>query len=325
MEYYNYSAELPFSKKSLNFREINTKEQLVLAKANLSFPNNKNNSFEFNNFVIKTIKNCLEKPEEIDDINIIDYVLFLTKLRILSIGGTIELVSESENKEVKSIKTTIDLNIFLRNLYEACNEAFVEDVITENDIEVKLGWPTLNSISIFQYYITNNKSQYETFSETFQEFVEYVKVKDKKIIFKHFTSEQKSQFLERLSVSLIKKIQETIIESLKFLNQYDLWEISTFKQHTFNFYSLNFIDFIRLFFSYDVKSLYKEIYYFISSNIQPDYIMSISSAERKIYYSIIEEQKRLQNKETGYDFDQINSKASTDLEDLALEFGDTPP
>ena len=87
MQYYNYSAELPFSKKTLKFREITTEEQLILAKANLSFPNDKTNYFDFNNFVIETLSNCIENKNDFKKLNIIDFVLFLTKIRIISIGN----------------------------------------------------------------------------------------------------------------------------------------------------------------------------------------------------------------------------------------------
>jgi len=109
VEYYNYNIELPFSKKVVAFREINTNEQMALAKANLSFNNSKDNYFPFNNFVLTTVKNILENKNDFDKINIVDYMLFLTKLRIVSIGNIITLTTESKNKEFKSTKTTIDI------------------------------------------------------------------------------------------------------------------------------------------------------------------------------------------------------------------------
>ena len=34
---YNYTVDLPFSKNQINFRELNTQEQILLAKANLNY------------------------------------------------------------------------------------------------------------------------------------------------------------------------------------------------------------------------------------------------------------------------------------------------
>lgn len=325
MQYYNYSTDLPFSGKVINFREINTGEQIALAKANLSFPNNRNNYYDFNNFILKVFKNCIESPKEIDNLNIIDYVLFVTKLRIVSIGHIIELVSEVENQETKTVKTTIDLNVFLRNLYNAANDSLVENEIFENDIMIKLNWPTVSSIKLFQSQLNQEKSEFKLFSNTFQEFIEYIKIGDKKIFFESFNTEEKIKITEKLTASLLKKTQKTILEALNFLSKQDLFGLTSFKEHTFNFYTLNFIDYIRLFFSYDIKSLYKEIYYFSEANLLPDYIMNISQSERKIYSAIIEEQKRKKNNDVSYDFDKIGSKPLTEVEKLAVEFGESPP
>jgi hypothetical protein len=321
VEYYNYSTDLPFSKKILRFRELSSKDQIMLAKANLSLDNSKENYYEFNRFVIKIVKNCLEKPEDFDNINIIDYILFVTKLRIVSVGSIINLVSESKNKEFKSVKTQLDLNIFLKNLYNVCIEAMIDDIVKENNIEIKINWPSIGSIKFFQDLLLSNKSEYQLFAESFQEFIEYVKINDTLIPFINFTTEQKITITDKISISLLKQVKEKIIEALKFIMAYDLWEISAFKNYNFNFYTLNYTDSIRLFFSNDIKSLFQEIYYMAKEGLTPEYLLKLSPLERKIHFNIIEEIKRSQNNETSYDFEKIN-KTSSELEDLALEFGD---
>jgi hypothetical protein len=319
VQYYNYSAELPFSKKTLKFREITTEEQLILAKANLSFPNDKTNYFDFNNFVIETLSNCIENKNDFKKLNIIDFVLFLTKIRIVSIGNVIELATNSNNKKVK---TQINLNLFLKNLYNASIESLDNNIIIENNVEVKLGWPDLNSIKIFQELINQEKNQYKIFVDSFHEFIEYIKIKDKKILFLSFDQSQKLKIIEKLSVSLIKKVQEKILESLRILMTYDLWNVSTFKDHTFNFYNLNFIDFIRLFFSYDIRSVYQEICYMSAKGLDANYILKLSPLERKIHFSVIQEQNQVEGERNN---NQINLNSSKALQDLALEFGDEAP
>jgi len=321
VEYYNYSTDLPFSKKILRFRELNSKDQIMLAKANLSLENSKENYYEFNRFVIKIIKNCLEKPEDFDNINLIDYILFVTKLRIVSVGSIINLISESTNKEFKSVKTQLDLNIFLKNLYNVSIEAMVDDVVQENNIEIKINWPTIGSIKFFQDILLSNRNEYQLFSDSFQEFIEHVKINDTLIPFLNFTTEQKITITDKLSISLLKKVKEKILEALKFIMAYDLWEISTFKNYNFNFYTLNYTDSIRLFFSNDIKGLFQEIYYMAKEGLTPEYLLKLSPLERRIHFNIIEESKRSQNNETSYDFEKIN-KTSSELEDLALEFVD---
>lgn len=322
MQYYNYNAELPFSKKTLKFRELYTEEQIALAKANLSFPISKQNHFDFNNFVLDIIYNCIENKDDIKNLNIIDYVLFLTKLRIISVGNSIELTSQSKNQK---IKTKINLNDFLKNLYSASIEALVEDIIIENNVEIKISWPKIDSIKMFQNLLNQEKNQYQIFVDSFQEFIEYIKIDDKKILLSNYNQSQKIKIIEKLSVSIIKKLQEKILESLRFLMNADLWNVSTFKEHTFNFYSLNFIDFIRLFFSYDIKYIFQEICYMSAKGLSSEYILKLSPIERKIHFSIIQEQNKVDESATENNQNQINLNSSKALQDLALEFGDVAP
>jgi hypothetical protein len=116
----------------------------------------------------------------------------------------------------------------------------------------------------------------------------------------------------------LKKVKEKILEALKFMMAYDLWEISTFKNYNLNFYTLNYTDFIRLFFSNDIKSLFQEIYYMAKEGLSPDYLLKLSPLERRIHFNIIEETKRSQNNETSYDFEKINICTHYQLEDGSL-------
>lgn len=325
MEYYNYITELPFSKKTLKYRELSTKEQLALGKTNLAIPNNKNNHYDFNNFVISVLKNCLENPNDLDDINIIDYVLFITKIRIISIGNVIELISENDDSDVKTVKTTIDLNLFLKNLYITSFKALEENTINYNNIEIKFAWPNINCIKFFQDLYITYDNHYKLFINSYQEFIEYIKIDDNKIVLKNFKNDEKLKILENLSVSIIRKIQEKVLKMISDLNEENIWGLNNFKNYKFNFYNLSFVDFIRLFFSYDIKSLYKELYFMSINGLSPNYVMNISPAERKIYMAIIEEKKKAESDRSSFDFDKINANSSKEVQDLALEFGDTPP
>jgi hypothetical protein len=80
-----------------------------------------------------------------------------------------------------------------------------------------------------------------------------------------------------------------------------------------------------MFFSNDIRSLYQEIYILSSFNLPPSYILNISPSERKIYFSIIEEQQKRNQEKGNGGVGDITPKSNQNLEDLALEFGDTPP
>ena len=192
------------------------------------------------------------------------------------------------------------------------------NTIVENNISIKLNWPTIKTINLFSDYIIADKNIYESINDSIQEFIEYVKINDKKIQFNVFNSKQKNDLLDSLPMHLKLQTQNKIFEALKDLITTEIFDVSIFKDQRFNIYNLNFIEHIRMIFSYDVKSIYSEIYFLANCNLNPEYILSISPSERRIYMSIIQEQR---SKRDGNQPDQ-NSEA---LKDLALEFGEELP
>lgn len=324
MIFYNHSVDLPFTKKKLVFREINTEEQLFLAKANFSHSNDKESLYDYFLFVKKIIENCLENKNILNEINVIEYILFLVKLRILSIGLNIDLLLKQKNKT----KIQLNLKNYLLNLYKASEflEKEENNLIQDKNIEIKLNWPFLNSLEFFSKMILENKNEYEMFTESIQEYIEYIKIKNKKISLNNFNTEEKIKLTNNLNLKIKNKIQEKIIEALKILVTSEVFDVSTFKTQKFNFYNLSFIEHLKLFFSSDVKTLYQEIYILSSCHLNPEYIMKISPSERKVYFSIIQEQRKSQEKSSGkVDFLPTGNNISSDLEKLAAEFGDLPP
>ena len=90
-------------------------------------------------------------------------------------------------------------------------------------------------------------------------------------------------------------------------------------------YNLNFLEHIKMIFSNDLKSLFREVYYLASSNLHPDYVMKISDSERKIYLTIIQEEVKRQedaSKGKNESIPQDEVGYSQSVKDLALEFGE---
>ena len=320
---YNYTVDLPFSKNQINFRELNTQEQILLAKANLNYNSDLESLYSYHNYVKKVILECLEDKKTFDKINILEYVLLILKIRIISIGNKIEFLLK--NKKEKT-KVEIDLKSYLLNLYKI-GEFFEDDknsIIFEKNIEVKLGWPSLKSIDLFYELNSKNKKNYELILDSYHEYIQHIKIKNKKIIFNTFDLNEKIKLSDKISLNLKNKIQEKISEALTFLFENKLFEIKMFENQKFNFYNLNFIEHLKMFFSYDIRSLYQEIYILSSFNLPPSYILNISPSERKIYFSIVEEQQK-RNQQKDNNNSNINPKTNQNLDDLAIEFGDTPP
>lgn len=326
MQYYNYSVDLPYTNTKISYRELNTQEQLLLAKANISFSGDINSLFDYNEFAFELILNCIKNKEDFNKINIIEYVMFLIKLRIMSIGSTIDFLLKTETESKVKTKIQIDLKKYLVNLYEATKYFENDYIIINKNLEIKLNWPNVKSIKTFNNFKLSNKNEYEIINDSFCEYIEYIKMGNNKIMFMDLNHDSKIELLYKLPLSLKDKIQNKILESIKILSEYKLFGVSFFDNYNFNFYNLSFIEHIKMFFSYDLKSLYQEIYFLSSYKLPPEYILSISHAERRIYNSIIEEQQKKQEKQQSPDAPvEDGSGYSESVKKLALEFGDQLP
>jgi hypothetical protein len=323
MEYYNYSVDLPYTKTKIYYREVNTQEQLLLAKANVSIPNNKESLYDYSQFAFEVILNCVKNKEDFYKINIVEYVLFLVKLRIISIGATMDFLLKTEDNSKTKTKIQIDLRKYLINLYNASNYFENDSVIIENNLEIKLNWPNIKSIVTFNNICLNNQSQYEMLNDSLCEYIEYIKIGKDKLIFNAMNQKEKVKLFEKIPLKLKDKLQQKIIEASKILSEYNLFQVSFFDDYRFNFYNLSFIEHIKMFFSYDLKSLYQEIYFLSNYKLSPSYILSISQSERKIYMSIIEDQNKKDQKSSS---DSGDGESYSDaVKKLALEFGDEIP
>jgi len=322
--YYNYSVDLPYTKTKIKFRELNTEEQLALAKANMSFAPDKNSLFEYSEYALNVILNCVENKDIFKNINIIEYVLFLTKLRTVSVGSKIDFILKTEEESKVKTKIQIDLKKYLINLYK--NSNFFEDennsFLSEQNIEVKLNWPVLNSISTFNTTDISTKNQYYFFNDSLCEFIEYIKIDNNKILHNVLSKQQKIKLFDKIPLKLKDKIQDKIVNSCKVLFESNLFDVSVFDDYKFNFYNLSFIEHVKLLFSYDIRSIFQDIYFLASYNISPQYVMGISHMERKIYMTIIEDanKKRDKSESDGLENPNNGSGFSDAVKKLALEF-----
>ena len=164
MQYYNHNLDLPYSKLNIKFRELTTNEQLVLSKTNLILEYNTSGFYEYFNFLNDVIKNCVKDYNDILKLDIIEFVLLITKIRSISIGNTIEFFLENkDDSDIKKQKITLNLNYFIKKLYEISNNFFEDDnnKIIDKNITVTLKYPSIKNIEIF-----SNTKTYDNFNES---------------------------------------------------------------------------------------------------------------------------------------------------------------
>jgi hypothetical protein len=193
MEYYLYSVDLPFSRKTISYREINSREQLVLSKIDTMYDfNNTENVFEYCKNFRKIILNCVENKEDFLKLNIIDYILFLIKLRIISFGNDIVLEFEKKDQEMKQ-KVSLDLNVLMKNIFDLANKSFQDKELKFENISIALDWPKMESELVFI-----NKEEIDIEKQimsTITEYIKIIKIKEKIIDFGILTIEEKNLFL----------------------------------------------------------------------------------------------------------------------------------
>jgi hypothetical protein len=313
MDFYNYNLDLPFSNKKIYFRELNTNEQLLITKANISFSKSINDLKDYHFYILDIILNCIKNKEDFLNINIIEYVLFLLKLRILSVGHEIEfMLNNTKNKT----KLKVDLKQYMFNLYEISKVVNEESyIIDENGIKIKINWPFLKTISDFNTKSENQIEEYRSFENTLIHFVEYIIIKELKMDFLNLSNDQKTDILNKLPATFKSKIEKLILNLLENLMSKNLFDFDFLKDYKFNIYNMIFVEHIKIIFSYDLRSLYKEIYYLAANNISPEYVLKISDFERKTFLSIIQEENKKPEDE-----DPENIQYSDAVKKLAIEY-----
>ena len=310
---YLYNVELPFSKKEIIYRDLNSKQQLNLCKINILFPlnNEKSNFVDYSKLFKSIILECVKNKEDFLSINIIEYILFVTKLRIVSLGNELNLVINNENSEKKEdIKITIDLNFFMSSLYNVCNEALKDNTLNFKNIQVTLDWPSIFS----EQNLLKTNDNIEVL-DTVVDYIKTIKVNDKNIELYKFEFDERKKMYESFPLSLKNIVEERVLSMIKILSTNNLFGIKMMDGFNFNFYNTSYHRFMRYLFSGNLRNIYQEYYVLASKNINPLYVDNLSISDRTVYYSFIEEEFKARKEQS-----QDNNSNMTDLQKLINEF-----
>jgi hypothetical protein len=316
MVYFDHTLDLPYSNVNLKFKEINTSQQIFLCKLNLSLQNSYSDLYEFYKSTLDVISDCVKNYDDFKKIDIIEYVLFMTKLRCISNGSVIEFMISQEDGDISKKKVILNLNNFIKKLLDFNNIILngENNIIQEKNIKIFLKWPSLNSIDLLYNSLNDKNLNYDFLDELMYEFISHIEINNITISFKNFSIDQKKEILNSFTSGLKNKIQNKILEISNLLISEEFLTIDFLKNYKFNFYNLSFIMFVKIFFSFDIRSIYKEIYALSVNGLNTKYILDMSPNERKIYFSIINENNKSQDSGES----QIGNNKS--LEDLAVEF-----
>ena len=286
MEYYPYALQFPFTKTILNFRELTCYEQLLLCKINNTLPSTSEYRTDYLEVLIELLQSTLKNKSKINDLDIIEFLMFTIRLRCVSINSFIEFAVEGNDEKNKKIK--FDLHNLLKNVYNTGQILHEYDTIESEDTLIKLRWPDLSG----EYHFLNliDKDNTEKFLSTMCEFVDFIKIKDNTFIFKSLDTKQRKELFDLLPVSLQNIIQTNIVSLLQKISDEPLFELQEFSNYKFEFYNSTIQDIIRFVFANNENSLMVENVFLIGKGFTLNDLNTMSPVAKQNYINHFIEQ-----------------------------------
>jgi len=303
MELYLYSVEMPFSGVKLFYREMSSKEQIYVSKAHTMLPLDPEYTEDYGRALQKVVLQCVENKEDFYKLNIIEYILFLCKLRIVSIGEEIELQFQNpveEETDQKKIKLTLNLSTLMRNLYNTTKDILTTEELQIDQLNIKFEWPLINSE---HFFLKPNK---DLLIDSVALYIKSFTLNDKTFHMKDFNTSQKLEMFEKFPIKYQSKIQDIVFNYIKLFSESNIFTDHLADYLNFNFYNSSYQSILRMFFTENLRNLYQQYYILASRKISPSYTDSMTIAERSIYYSFIESESEQQNSEEGEWSEEMN-------------------
>jgi hypothetical protein len=293
MEYYPYALQFPFSKTILNFRELTCYEQAVLAKINITLPPSPEYRTDYQEVLLELFQSTLKNKDNINNLDIVEFLMFVVRLRAVSIGSFLEFTVGDEEEKKKKIK--FDLYSLLKNIYDIGQIIYDFDFIESDDVEVKLKWPDLKGE--FHFLSLISKDNTEKFLSTMCEFVEYIKIKGQMFNFKSFGIKEREELFDLLPISVKNMIQTNIISLLQKISEMPLFELQEFESYKFEFYNSTIQDIIRFIFANDENSIMVENIFLLNKGFTITDIDKMSPVMKQNYINHFIEQDNNKNSE----------------------------
>jgi len=327
-EYYIYNITLPYSNICFRFRELKSKEQLILSKTHTLLPTDKLNNLSYASLLYDVISNCTENKKDLKKINFIDYILYVLKIRAYSCGESITLeikegTEEDEeyeeelerSKPIRKSKIIVSLNSFTQKLYEQSQNIIKENIIETSGYKIFLSWPLIDSEQLFLEIVKNN-SGLDAIIDTSGFYIDKIICDQTKTInFANLSPSERIKIFNKLPQFLQSKIYDKIyainaeMGKIKLFGEQKNWDSSI------NFYNGSYQNYLRIFLSENLRILHRKYFILASKRIDMNYIDNLSVGEREIYYNFILED----HKKNEEQMEENNSQPFRSSIDLGLD------
>lgn len=281
--YYIHGLQFPHTKTILNFKELTCKQCYTFIKLNNHYPPDPSNRIEYHDNFLEILKESIKEKDQINNLNIIEYLMLCIRLRTISISPTVELsYEENDNKKTKLI---VDFFVLLQNILKASRIIEKYKNILHENVEISLCWPLLKYENYFLF--PSKEEDFIKFINSLPLFVENIKIKDNIFNFDNFDLEQKKVLLDSLPVSVKNFIQTNVLQLLKELSSFSLFDLDQFKEYKLEFFNGTIQDIIRFIFSGTDDSEMIEMSFFKKFNFSMEEIYQMSPFEKNNYINYL--------------------------------------
>lgn len=306
MEYYFHSVDMPFSGLKIVYKELTSKQFLALTKANLINPLSEDSVLDYCKFLQEIILECVKNKEDFSKLNLIDYFLFLAKLREVSVGEDLNLfLSKEDDIEVKF---TLSAASFIERLYLGAKNSLPDEIISFNNINIQLDWPNYKNEELLIKPVSNSQIL-EKITNSMHLFIKSITLDNSKTInLEDLNLEEGKILYENLPYSLRQDIQNIILKAINGLKDYNIWNIKNVEGFIsgIDVFDFKYQNIFRLFFNEDYNKAMEEYYVLASKNILPSYVDNLSLADKKMFVSfLIKEIESSKQSEEDNSFDNL--------------------
>jgi hypothetical protein len=297
---FDFTNKIILDNRDVFFKELKVKHLKVIYKLLIS--DEPDPEIVFYNF--NKLLTCLTslQPNEIQELNFIDYFFLLIKIRVLSAGGVIFAQLEDSNTKIE-----FNLNKILEQL-ENLNTTYQNKKRNIDRSVVIYDLPTINEI-----YQINQNNNIDNF---YSSFIKYLKINNNTLSLKQLPYKDKNFIFEQLPAKVTSTIIKDTLECIKHFNSVNLISyIPQLKNVSlyFNFNIKNLVMFLKFLFGDGLLSLYENIFALCKlGNFSPDYIENCTPGEYLLFVKKLEQLNSQKNTTQNNSIEEFNDNLQED-------------
>jgi hypothetical protein len=275
-----FTTKIKLLQKDIFVKELKVKHFKILLKTLLGDEPSPEDIFVNLENILLEITNV--STEELEHLSIIDFILLITQIRCISIGGTIQL----ELTDEKNTKIELNLNKVIETLHKSIN--FEMTQVIEN-LEIEYQYPSLKS------FLIPSKDNDEIVN--LKSFIKKIHIlNNTSILISKLNKQEFLHLFTALPASYSAKIFKHIVKIKQLVYNIDLLKHLASKELSLLLTPDTFIFFLQILFSKNLLPLYENIFALSKfAFMSPEYIEDCTPGEYTVFVKILERILKEQN------------------------------